>query len=649
MEDASGEAPDAASASASVAPLKQLRVDLVRLRYAPVVRDARGGTSTRDVIHPLSTTFLPGTLTGLMGPSGSGKTSLLTVLAGFADEAHVHGAMLVNGERAPPPKKLVGLCFQDDLMLPALTVFETLKFAADLRMSRACTDAQRAAACETLLAKLNLGHVASRLVGGAARRGVSGGERKRLAVAVELVTRPALLLMDEPTSGLDAAAALALVTLLRELAANGQTVVCAIHQPRTAVFDAFDHLVLLSNGRVLYDGQPSSCAAALERAGAAHPLPPRTNPADWIVDVIVADEALGEEGRRLPSGWAKEANAEGGGGSLAAECDDLVLLDAEAGDVEAGSTKRPAGSMHRVASAESLRRVGLEERGATFWRQLSVLTRREHIARRGQNLTRINAAQMLAMAVLTSLFWWRMPDDTDAHVMERFSILFFVIIAQSNAVVFACVATFAKERALMLREHAKGMYNPLPFFLAKTAAESVNTLALPCAYAGVIYFAVGLRATPRAFFVFLAAFALCILVAQSLGLALSCAIPDASVASLVAPMLILMLMILGGFYVNFSSMPPFIRWLSWASQARYGFNAMVVNEFEGRTFACAAGNHARYGASCPLAGEEVIDALEMRLTVSECLLALVAMQVVLRVGAYVAMLVNFTRKGSVGG
>jgi hypothetical protein len=114
-------------------------------------------------------------------------------------------------------------------------------------------------------------------------------------------------------------------------------------------------------------------------------------------------------------------------------------------------------------------------------------------------------------------------------------------------------------------------------------------------------------------------------------------------------MLILMLMILGGFYVNFSSMPPFIRWLSWASQARYGFNAMVVNEFEGRTFACAAGNHARYGASCPLAGEEVIDALEMRLTVSECLLALVAMQVVLRVGAYVAMLVNFTRKGSVGG
>ena len=96
---------------------------------------------------------------------------------------------------------------------------------------------------------------------------------------------------------------------------------------------------------------------------------------------------------------------------------------------------------------------------------------------------------------------------------------------------------------------------------------------------------------------------------------------------MVAPMLTLMLMILGGFYVNYSSMPSFIRWLSWLSQARYAFTAMVVNEFKGRTFECAAGTHARYGASCPLTGEEVIDALEMDdVSVSTCFLALVGMQ-----------------------
>ena len=129
-----------------------------------------------------------------------------------------------------------------------------------------------------------------------------------------------------------------------------------------------------------------------------------------------------------------------------------------------------------------------------------------------------------------------------------------------------------------------------------------------------------------------------------MGLLLSCAIPDVQVSMIVAPMVILMLMILGGFYVNFSSMPPFIRWLSWGSQARYGFTAMVINEFEGREFACAPGKHVRYGEGCPLTGEAVIEALEMdTLTIGQCFTALILMQVLLRVGAYGALLVNFSR------
>ena len=110
-------------------------------------------------------------------------------------------------------------------------------------------------------------------------------------------------------------------------------------------------------------------------------------------------------------------------------------------------------------------------------------------------------------------------------------------------------------------------------------------------------------------------------------------------------MIILMLMILGGFYVTFSNMPVFIRWLSWCSQARFGFTAMVVNEFRGRVFECAPeGNHARYGTECPVRGEDIIAALEMDdLSVGQCLLALALMQCGLRILAYVAMVVNFTR------
>lgn len=284
------------------------------------------------------------------------------------------------------------------------------------------------------------------------------------------------------------------------------------------------------------------------------------------------------------------------------------------------------------------------EEGATVGRQLYVLTVREDRCRRGTNLTPVNAVQVCIMGILTGLFWWQLPDDTDEHIMERFSILYFILIAQSNAVVITSVNTFARERQLMMREHAKGMYHPLPFFVAKTMSDTVNTLLLPCFYATVTYWAVGLKRTALAYVVFLGAFALCILVAQSLGLALSCAIPDAQVSMIVAPMVILMLMILGGFYIKFSSIPAFIRWLSWCSQARYGFGAMVINEFEGREFACAPGNHVRYGEGCPLTGEEVIRVLEMdSLSVGQCFAVLTLMQVVLRVGAYGAMRINFSR------
>ena len=178
------------------------------------------------------------------------------------------------------------------------------------------------------------------------------------------------------------------------------------------------------------------------------------------------------------------------------------------GERGGGGGAGTGGTLPRVASVETLR---LEE-GATVARQLYVLTVREDKSRRGANLTLINAAQMCIMGILTGLFWWQMPDETDEFVMERFSILFFTIIAQSNAVVFTCVNTFARERQLMLRENAKGMYHPLPFFIAKTMSDTVNTLVLPCFYATVTYWAVGLRRTGEAYFVFLSAFALCILV-----------------------------------------------------------------------------------------------------------------------------------------
>ena len=179
--------------------------------------------------------------------------------------------------------------------------------------------------------------------------------------------------MDEPTSGLDAAAALSLMRTLKALASRGQTVVSAIHQPRTTVFDSFDHLVLMSKGHALFDGAPDRCVPHLEGLGLGLALPPRTNPADWLMDVIAADESLGEDNRKLPAGWGNK-----NGNKNAATVDEVD----EVIDEGARSSERE---------------------GASIWRQLTVLTVREDKSRRGQNLTAINAAQMLVMAILLSL------------------------------------------------------------------------------------------------------------------------------------------------------------------------------------------------------------------------------------------------------
>ena len=112
---------------------------------------------------------------------------------------------------------------------------------------------------------------------------VSGGERKRVAVACELLTNPAMMFLDEPTSGLDSTAALTLVKLLKDLASNGRGVVCTIHQPSTTLFSHFDKLMLISRGETLYYGQRSICMDWFTAGGSVCPY--GVNVAEFIIDL----------------------------------------------------------------------------------------------------------------------------------------------------------------------------------------------------------------------------------------------------------------------------------------------------------------------------------------------------------------------------
>eukprot|EP00980_Cylindrotheca_fusiformis_P017987 scaffold5709_cov100-Cylindrotheca_fusiformis.AAC.7 len=277
-----------------------VELTLENVRYEPQTSSANSksnGGKAKDsrttVLSDISTKISPYKLTAWMGPSGSGKTSLTSVVAGLVDPADITGGSIkVNGEIGRLPKKMVGVVWQDDLLLSNLTVEETIYFAARLKSPHGTPESQVEEIVEETMAELGLLHIRNNLIGSplANVRGISGGERKRTAVAAELVIRPSLLLLDEPTSGLDATTARALMTTLRDLANLGHAISVVIHQPRTDIFKMIDHLLLLSKGHVIYDGPASSARAYLEACPSVDPLPAETGIADWLSDTIIDDE-----------------------------------------------------------------------------------------------------------------------------------------------------------------------------------------------------------------------------------------------------------------------------------------------------------------------------------------------------------------------
>lgn len=248
-------------------------------------QEARDGV--RHVLRGVSGRVASGQVLAIMGPSGCGKTTLLNMLAGRVAKSRTHlagGVVRVDGVRRAPGsfRRLAAYVAQDDVLFGELTVREHIAFAAGLRVG---TPADVAPVTTGLLSEMRLGHVADSRIGSPLVRGVSGGERKRTAIAVELVAAPPLVFLDEPTSALDAANALAVADSLASLAAGGRAVVTTIHQPRSDIFARFDLLMLLARGGgVAYYGPAADVVTYF--AGLSLPCPERVNPADFIVDLV---------------------------------------------------------------------------------------------------------------------------------------------------------------------------------------------------------------------------------------------------------------------------------------------------------------------------------------------------------------------------
>ncbi|CAE8596876.1 unnamed protein product [Polarella glacialis] len=244
----------------------------------------------RRVLEGVTGEFKAGRMCAIMGPSGAGKTTFLNALCGKASYGKTTGSIYVNGQKGSVAdcRRVMGFVPQDDTVHEGLTVGEQIRFSVELRNSRGDSAPRRRLIAEDVLSVMQLEHLQNCIVGGIEKRGISGGQRKRVNIGLELASDPLVLFLDEPTSGLDASSSLAVVDSLKRMTQLGTTTVMVVHQPRYSLFKLFDDVLLLGKGgRTVYQGLGSGTQPYFEELGFM--MPERENPADWFMDVISGD------------------------------------------------------------------------------------------------------------------------------------------------------------------------------------------------------------------------------------------------------------------------------------------------------------------------------------------------------------------------
>ncbi|SPO04603.1 probable ABC1 transport protein [Cephalotrichum gorgonifer] len=281
------------------------RKDVVHWRGVCYDIDIKG--ERRRILDHVDGWVQPGSVTALMGVTGAGKTTLLDVLAGRVSVGVVSGDILVNGlTRDQSFQRKTGYVQQQDIHLSTSTVRESLQFSANLRQSAQSTQEERDAWVEHVIGLLEMEAYADAIVG-VPGEGLNVEQRKRLTIGVELAAKPDLLLfLDEPTSGLDSQTAWSIATLIRNISASGQAILCTIHQPSAVLFEQFDRLLLLAKGgKTIYFGdigENSKTLTAYFESRGATPCGKDENPAEWMLEVIGAAPGA-KAGRDWVQAW----------------------------------------------------------------------------------------------------------------------------------------------------------------------------------------------------------------------------------------------------------------------------------------------------------------------------------------------------------
>ncbi|XP_052450742.1 broad substrate specificity ATP-binding cassette transporter ABCG2 isoform X16 [Carassius gibelio] len=515
-------------------------------------------------------------LNAILGATGSGKSSFLDVLAARKDPAGLSGEVLIDGAPQPPNFKcLSGYVVQDDVVMGTLTVRENLRFSAALRLPKSIRQREKDEKVERLIQELGLSKVADSRVGTQLIRGVSGGERKRTNIGMELIIDPPVLFLDEPTTGLDASTANSVLMLLKKMANSGRNIILSIHQPRYSIYRLFDSLTLLVGGRLVYHGPAQDALDYFSHIG--YVCEPHNNPADFFLDVI-----NGESSAVALNLINNKLDEEQLSSSLKGIEDRLVEEYKNSANYKLTKSELERIVQGRDYSKQPKSRTITYS--TSFCHQFNWVLKRtfKNLMLNPQtSFAQIGVMIFLALVVGAIFFG---VEKNSSGIQNRMGALFFITTNQCFSSV-SSAELFITERKLFVHEYISGYYRVSVYFLSKILSDVLFLRTIPAViFSCVVYWMIGLKSTVETFFIFMFSIVLVSYTATSMTLAISADQTVVAIANIFMTISFVFMMIFSGLLVNLPSVADWLNWLKYFSIPRYGLAALEINEFTGLNF-----------------------------------------------------------------
>ncbi|ETO59497.1 hypothetical protein F444_22170 [Phytophthora nicotianae P1976] len=485
----------------------------------------------------------PGELTAVMGPSGSGKTTLLDILADRISSGTISGDIFLNGEKRNHKtfRAVSSYVAQEDSLLGSFTVRETLEMAAKLSLPGSITHHEIVERVQTVIDEMGLRKCEHTLVGDVFRKGISGGQKRRLSIAIELLSEPSILLLDEPTSGLDSASTYNVMKFVSRLCKENLTVICTIHQPSSLVYDMFTNVVILSAGETVYFGPRLDMLPHFASLG--YTCPEHEDPAEHYISIANTDFVGHGDIPALVAGYAASSIASKIQDAITA--DSANVHDAKMIEVAPNSPLRQLVVLLKRNLIDNLRNPGI------FWVRLVMYT--------------VLSFMMGTMFLSTN----KLIVAHDVVYLLTYANCFLVFMS------IAVLPFFIEQRAVFLRERANSNLNVFSYVIANFLGALPGIFLIALSSTLLVGYLAGLNS----YGIFLLIVFLSLVVAESLMHLVAACVSHFIIGMAIGAALFGWFILCMGLFVPRPAIPDYWIWGHYLGFLSYGFEALMHNQF----------------------------------------------------------------------